>query len=97
VCVSRGAGGARGCGREHERGFRSHPCNREIERKGQAAAVTLAARRLAAIVLRSRRVVRCVTRALGVRVRALRSRARDVRLQSNRQLKSQKCENKAGE
>jgi len=27
----------------------------------------------------------------------LRSRARDVRLQSNRQLKSQKCENKAGE
>ena len=48
-------------------------------------------------MLRSWRIVRRVSRTGGVRIRAVRCRARDVRLQSNRQLKSQKRKQKAGE
>jgi hypothetical protein len=59
--------------------------------------MTLAARALAAVMLRNRRIVRGVSRTGGVGIRDLRCRARDVRLQSNRQLESQKRKKKAGE
>ena len=49
-------------------------------------------------MLCGRRIVRRVSRTGGVvGIHALRCRARDVRLQSNRQLKSQKRKKEAGE
>jgi hypothetical protein len=59
--------------------------------------MTLATGRLAAVVLRGRRNVLRVTRASDMRIRGLRGRARNVRLQSDRQLKSQKRKDEAGE